>query len=70
MLVQSYLDNDEDMLSLVEKLKDKVTHRGKSKKKKTRELIEKGKQIQKKFALSDEDLEDIFDMIAQEHGEI
>ena len=69
-LIQLYLDKDEDMLAVVEKLKTKLTHRGKDKKKKTRDLINKGKEIQKRFALSEDELEDIFDMIAQEHGEI
>lgn len=69
-LIQMYLDKDDDMLEVVEKMKAKVTHRGKNKKKKTRNLIQKGKELQKKFALTEDELEDIFDMIAQEHGEI
>ena len=68
--IQMYLDNDESALGLVEKIKKSTTSRGKNRRQKTRNLIEKGKEIQKQFALSDEDLEDIFDMIAQEHGEI
>jgi len=69
-LVQMYLSNDERMLEVVDHMKSVLTHRGKQRKEKTKKMIQKGKEIQKQFALSEEDLEDIFDMIAQEHGEL
>ena len=65
-----YLDKDDRMLEVVDHMKDLLTHRGKRKKHKTKKLIQKGKEIQKQFALTDDELEDIFDMIAQEHGDI
>jgi len=37
---------------------------------KNRELIEKGKELESKFALTEDEIEDIFDVLADEHPEL
>ena len=69
-LIQMYLSNDERMLEVVDHMKRVMTSRSKQRKEITKKMIQKAKEIQTLFTLSEEVLEDLLDMIEQGHGKL
>jgi hypothetical protein len=65
-MITGYLKQDERILSFVDDLKTQsVKKRTKSKK-----LIQKGKEIMEDAGFSEDQLEDLFDLIAEEHPDL
>ena len=69
-LVTGYLEKDEYIMKYLEKYKDKERIQSIDKMKKSRKLIREGKAAEKAFALSDEEIDNIFDMFEREQGEL
>lgn len=65
-IVALYLEKDPDMLKCVEKMKDVYTAEGKKVRKSSLSLIKKGKDNMKKLNLSDEEKENIFNILEEE----
>jgi len=65
-IISGYIENDERIQSYMD---ERSTH---SKKKKTssRKLMSAGKKTKENLGLSSDDVDDIFDMIAEEHPEL
>ena len=65
-IVRAYLDEEENIYNFVQKYKDKH----KSQSNRLRKIIQKEKNLEKKigdkFSLSDDEIEDIFDILEQE----
>ena len=62
-MVDGYLENNILMLQYIKDYKEKNKIQGRIKREKSMKLIEKGKEEAHKFAFSDDELEDIFDII-------
>tara|TARA_R100000808_G_scaffold5977_1_gene17973 strand:+ start:3735 stop:4076 length:342 start_codon:yes stop_codon:yes gene_type:complete len=66
VMITGYLENDEDIINYLNSFQEKYKMRGKHKIKKVRKLIDKGKELKKKFNIDDNDIEDIFDLVEME----
>ena len=69
-VIEAVNTNDDKILSFIN---DHVSSKQKLNKKrinKNRKFIEQGKKLTSDFALSDEEIEDVFDLIAQEFPEL
>ena len=62
-MVDGYLENNDLILQYIKDYKEKNKVQGRVKREKTIKLIEKGKEEAHKFAFSDDELENIFDII-------
>lgn len=70
LMVQTFLANDERMLSIISEWKNQNTNFSKTKIKKNQKLIEKGNQLMSKFGLNDGEIESIFDLLEEEHPDL
>ena len=69
-LITGYLDKDENVLLFLDKY---ILENGKQRKKNlvtSRELIKDGKDNEKVFALGEDEIENIFDLLEEEHPEL
>ena len=69
-MITGYLEKDELMMEYVDKYKKRYEKQGKRKRNKSRNLVAAGKELEKQFALNNDDIEDIFDIIAEEHPDL
>ena len=74
-MISGYLEQDRDLLDYLEKYKRekkkrKKKRQGKNSLKKNRDLYEKGQQTRRKFALDDDVIESIFDLMEEEHPDL
>tara|TARA_R110000796_G_scaffold28176_1_gene77262 strand:- start:2347 stop:2691 length:345 start_codon:yes stop_codon:yes gene_type:complete len=69
-IVTGYLTGDDNIIAYVEKIKEEKRKYSKGKLKKGKSLREKGKEIEKQFALKEDELESIFDIIEQEFPDL
>ena len=65
-LITGYIDGDERIVSFI----DDVKSQSKGKKKLSRKLRDKGAENVQDLGFSDEQIENIFDLIAEEHPEL
>ena len=67
-ILTGYLSQDPDILNFVDKLKSSQTTKAEDKKrnKETRQLINNGKEAVGKILLSEDDIENIFDILENE----
>ena len=65
-IISGYIDGDERIQDFIDELK---TH-SKARKQKSKKLRNKGKQTLKDLALSEEQVDDLFDLIAEEFPEL
>ena len=66
MMITGYIEKDELIFTFLHKCKEKYLIHGKQKRKTFNDLYEREKKINKQFVLGDEEIEDIFDIIASE----
>tara|TARA_R110000824_G_scaffold220663_1_gene407826 strand:- start:2843 stop:3190 length:348 start_codon:yes stop_codon:yes gene_type:complete len=69
-MISGYLENDERILEFVDEFKKKYTIQGKEKRRSNKKLVKDGRMIKKKFLLDSSDVENIFDIIAEEHPDL
>ena len=65
-IIAGYLDGDERIQSYI----DEIKPQGKQKRAKSKKLRDEGRQTMKDFGLNDGEIENIFDLIEEEHPEI
>ena len=68
--VEAYINNDDLIVEFVEKLKKKKGKRSKSKMAKTKRLRHIAKRIEREFGISEENIEDLFDIPMEEYSEL
>ena len=69
-LISGYLNKDKNVLDFLDKY---IEENGKQSRKnliKNRQLIEEGREINNKFALNQEEIENIFDLLEEEQSEL
>lgn len=69
-LITGYLEKDEKILSYIDYYKEKHITQGAAKRRHINKNIAAGRELEKKFALNDNEIEDIFDIIAEEFPEL
>ena len=65
-MITGYLNNDERMIEYITSVKEQLAKQGKRRIMKTKKLIEKGRELLKDYSFSDEEKDELFDMIAEE----
>tara|TARA_R110002110_G_scaffold151211_1_gene343276 strand:+ start:67 stop:396 length:330 start_codon:yes stop_codon:yes gene_type:complete len=69
-LITGYLEKEEALAVYMEQLKKQYSKNGKNRRAASKKMEELGKQNKNKFALSDEEVEDIYDLLEKEFPEI
>ena len=69
-VVTAYIEKDELFLRFINDYKGKNKTQSKERIEKSNKLIEKGKEVEKKFNLKEDERENIFDLIAREHPDL
>ncbi len=66
VMLEGYVNNDENILRYIESCKEKYSIQGQQKRNKINSISKKRQEVEKKFALKNDEIEDIFDMIESE----
>ena len=69
-VVSGYLSQDEDLMNYIEKFKDNTKTQSASKKTKIKSLAQRGGETIDKFALKENEIESIFDILEEECPEL
>ena len=69
-LITGYLNNDDQVVAYIQKYKQDLGIHNKIKRQKSQKLIAAGKENINKLGLKKSELENIFDIIAEEHPEL
>lgn len=70
MMITGYLKQDDRITDYIDTCKDEAQIHSKAKRRKSKKLADTGKQITKDFALSEDEVDNIFDLLEQEHPEL
>lgn len=70
MVVTGYIEQDERMVDFIREYKEKNRVFGKQRLAKTKSLYDKSQQMKDVFGLDENEIEDIFDIIAKENDEL
>ena len=70
MMITGYLNNDESLLSFIDRYKEENEIQSAAQRKKSNKMIEKGREAEESHGLRESEVENIFDLIAQEHPEL
>lgn len=66
MMISGYIENDDLIFDYIKKYKEKHSLQGQQKRNKSNQIKKQEKLIKEKFALDNEEIADIFDMIEME----
>tara|TARA_Y100000114_G_scaffold156733_1_gene185011 strand:+ start:2011 stop:2352 length:342 start_codon:yes stop_codon:yes gene_type:complete len=69
-MISGYLEKDENILNYLDSYKEKNKIQGINKRKVSKKLLKDGEKTKDVFALDDGDIENIFDIIAEEHPDL
>ena len=69
-MITGYLDRDESLLDFLDQYKDTNQVQGQKKRAGNKLFIKAGRQVEKEFALDENEIENIFDIIEKDHPEI
>lgn len=69
-IVKGYVEKDEDLYNFINKFKKENTIQNTEQRKKIMTNIKQAKETKSKFALGDEELEGIFDILEKEHPDL
>jgi len=70
LMMRKYIDKDESMMKIIEEYKEKKGNQSKVNRKKSKQLIQKGRDQERQFALNPNEVESIFDLLEKEHSEL
>jgi len=66
-MIAGYLTKDSHLMAYIGEYKEKYVIHNKKKRKETAKLLEKGNELEQDFALNQNDIENIFDILEKEH---
>tara|TARA_E500000331_G_C16912727_1_gene564185 strand:+ start:292 stop:618 length:327 start_codon:yes stop_codon:yes gene_type:complete len=69
-MITGYLEKDPRIIEYINDYKEQNSVQSKSKLKKSEQLMRKGREMEDKFGLREKDIENIFDLLEQEHPEL
>lgn len=70
LMMRKYINKDENMMKIIDEHKEHKGSHGAQNRKKSKQLIEKGRDLQDAFALNSDDVEVIFDILEKEYPEL
>tara|TARA_B100000214_G_scaffold375569_1_gene362753 strand:+ start:5264 stop:5605 length:342 start_codon:yes stop_codon:yes gene_type:complete len=65
-MITGYLNNDERIIEYITSVKYELAKQGKRRIMKSKKMLDKGKELLKDYSFSDEERDELFDMIAEE----
>jgi len=69
-MITGYLEKNEHIMEYIADYKERYIVHNKKKRKETAKLLEKGRELEKDFALDEDDIENIFDILEKEHPDL
>ena len=69
-MITGYIEKDEDLMEYLLKIKQEQGTQGKTKVSASQKLYKKGNEIKNEFALDSSELENIFDILEEEHPDL
>jgi len=69
-MIDNYLNKNEAVLVCVDNYKENNKRQNKERRAKAKRSVEKGNELKTKFALGEDEIESIFDILEQEHPEL
>jgi hypothetical protein len=69
-IIKGYLEKDKDLYTFINKFKKENRIQSKEQRNKIMKNIKEATEIKSKFALNDDEVENIFDILEQEHPEL
>jgi len=69
-MLTGYLEQDPNVLAFLDSYKQKKQVQGINKRQASKAMLNKGEQTKKKFALGEDDIENIFDILEKEHPDL
>ena len=70
LMMRKYIDKDVNMMKIIDEYKEEKGNQSAQNRKKSKQLVEKGRELQNAFALNPEDIEVIFDILEKEQTEL
>jgi len=70
LMMRKYIDKDENMMKIIDEYKGEKGNQSITNRKKSKQLIEKGRDLENKLTLDLNEVEDIFDLLEKEHPEL
>ena len=69
-MLTGYLEQDTNILAYLDSYKEKKQLQGTNKRQASRRIIAKGEETKKNFALKEDEIENIFDILEKEHPDL
>jgi len=69
-IITGYLERDEDILKYIDNYKEENATQGIAKRNQIKKYLKNSREVEKQFALNKNEVEDIFDIIAEEFPEL
>jgi len=69
-IITGYIEKDEILMEYLSKVKEELSTQGKTKRTASQKLYEKGNKLKNEFALDSGELENIFDILEEEHPDL
>ena len=69
-LITGYLEKDENIMNFITGVQESKNIHSKQKRAKSKKMQEKGENMMKKFGLEEDEIENIFDILAKEHSNL
>ena len=69
-MMRKYINKDESMMKIIDEYKEEKGNQSIKNRKKSKQLIDKGRELESNFALDSEEVENIFYLLEKEHPEL
>ena len=70
LMMRKYIDKDVNMMKIIDEYKEEKGNQSAQNRKKSKQLVERARELQNAFALNPDDVEAIFDILEKEQTEL
>tara|TARA_R100001594_G_scaffold82098_1_gene116554 strand:- start:164 stop:496 length:333 start_codon:yes stop_codon:yes gene_type:complete len=70
LMMRKYIDKDVNMIKIINEYKEEKGNQSIANRKKSKQLITQGHELENKFALNAKEVESIFDLLEEEYSEL
>lgn len=70
LMMRKYINKDESMMKIIDEYKEEKGNQSIKNRKRSKQLIDKGREIETTFALDSNEVENIFDLLEKEYPEL
>lgn len=67
LMIRKYIDKDENVMKIIDEYKGQKSSQSITNRKKSKKLIDKGRELEKQFSLGTNEVESIFDLLEKEY---